>query len=79
MPTALTYHPGFKKKATNKKMPTKKESTSDTFRTTESMQRKANVLARLYINILKVFRICCPNGKKRKKHGNDTSVQQNVA
>ena len=60
-------------------MTAKKESTSDTFRTTESMKRKANVLARLYINILKVLRICCPNSKNKKKHKNDTPVQQNVA
>mgnify|MGYP004106949261 CR=1 FL=1 len=60
-------------------MTSKKESASETFRTTESMKRKANVLARLYINVLKLFRICCPNSKNRKKHANDTTVQQNVA
>ena len=43
-----------------------KTPSSDTMRTTASMKRKANVVARCLINIMKVFRLC---RKTRKKQG----------
>ena len=46
--------------------PDAKKTSSETMRTTESMKRRANVVARCLINIMKIFRMC---KKTRKKQG----------
>ena len=45
---------------------TDKKTSSQTMRTTESMKRRANVVARCLISIMKIFRMC---KKSRKKQG----------
>ena len=47
-------------------MATKKGS-NETIRTTDSMNRKANLCARFVISILKVFRMCKPKKRKNNK------------
>ena len=44
-----------------------KVESSETLQTTESMKKKAHILARCLINILKFWKVC----KKRKKTPND--------
>lgn len=47
-------------------MELKKKESSPTFRTTDSMKKKAHVVTRCFINLLKMFRLCSKKHKKNK-------------
>ena len=49
--------------------PIPKVESSETLKTTDSMKRKARVVSRFFINLLKLLRFC----KKHKKTQKDTS------